>query len=570
MVRDDGADSFKSAFGFPPRLPNQGFGRELQRRQGDRWAGDRSIALDQIGTDVFSARRSAQLAKIAGAENLASVYGLRTAGRFDTVEQPGLWIRNDNSPMYQRSDPKVDFQQQCIAIYRSQTGDLGGGSDLVFVHSKGAYERLRVQLKRRSDLADPILDFESLPEVRGLFAIKCRDAETAAEVRKQITFVGGTPSNYEVLKNFEAIQPPAREEVSAPQLSNDAPPENDAGPESGARLENDTLLKRIVSTGEDGPVAASAILPHEHPMRAVAKAEGALVSGLLTTFEATMTEPAFRDSPIIGNSLNMLYGLVASASTMAEDLPRFFSLYQAILDEIFIILAVARPYGEPEFKAAALDALKARAGGSFDSLQIAPPASYLVSTGMEAIVVGLEAGRTLTGTQSIEFLSTKEDDYLPDYFEVPGVISQERSSSTRVLAAVLNPSTPRRRADADPSGDTRSWDVETLIRQLQSRVAERASPEQPVVLVLDISVEKPGAEQNTSDLATLLQAYQADINEGRLKLATVQELSEIPEPGEREDDGGVGHRDRPRGREDGRDGGQITTGRKGHRLDKQR
>ena len=68
------------------------------------------------------------------------------------------------------------------------------------------------------------------------------------------------------------------------------------------------------------------------------------MKGLLETFEATMTEPKFRHSPnAVGNSLNMLYGLVATASTMAEDSPRFFSLYQAIVDEIFIILAVARP-----------------------------------------------------------------------------------------------------------------------------------------------------------------------------------------------------------------------------------
>ena len=117
----------------------------------------------------------------------------------------------------------------------------------------------------------------------------------------------------------------------------------------------------------------------------------------------------------------MLYGLVATASTMAEDLPRFFSLYQAIVDEIFIILAVARPYGEPEFKAAALDALKARIGGGFDSLKIAPPESYLVSSGMEAIVVGLEAGRMLAGADGIEFLSTN-DRPPARLFRIPRVI----------------------------------------------------------------------------------------------------------------------------------------------------
>ena len=291
MVRDDGADSFKAAFGFPARLPNKRFGRELQRRQGDRWAGDRSIALDHIGTDTFAEMRSAELAQIAGAEYLAELYGVgpRSASR----TSPNNRACGSSIPTVRRiSAPRPTSISMRSA--RGYTAGIRAATTLVVRAwyssipgaPMGACERksrLTLILSRLTLIV--VSQFAGRVHARGPWpgCDRIPDAETAKKVRVHVGSVGGTPSNYEVLKLGATV---ARLQRGKP---------SDPAEETDPELSNDTLLRQIVPpTKGEGPIAASDILPHEHPMRAVAGAEAALVKGLLNTFEATMTVPKFR------------------------------------------------------------------------------------------------------------------------------------------------------------------------------------------------------------------------------------------------------------------------------------
>ena len=165
--------SFKAAFGFPARLPNKGFGRELQRRQGDRWAGDRSIALDHIGTDTFAEMRSAELAQIAGAEYLAELYSVadREAlqGHRRTIGPAGLQYQQCGVSAH-RDPPEFRCAVREDIPLAYEQRQLCRRTVLVFVHSRGAYGHLGAQVALDPDIepldpdrGEPIRGVEYMP-----------------------------------------------------------------------------------------------------------------------------------------------------------------------------------------------------------------------------------------------------------------------------------------------------------------------------------------------------------------------------------------------------------------------
>lgn len=122
------------------------FLRSAYQHLAHRWTNDRSAAMDQIGSALYSDMRRAELQAIEGAGYLAQQYGLYIAKELNPLEdQAGLRIMNEHSSIYQRSYRSEEFLAQCLNIY--QTLGHSHPPDLVrFVNSMSAAHRLQEKL----------------------------------------------------------------------------------------------------------------------------------------------------------------------------------------------------------------------------------------------------------------------------------------------------------------------------------------------------------------------------------------------------------------------------------------
>jgi hypothetical protein len=496
----------------PPRRPleyhdqpsdNAGdlFVQNVARRQKDRWAVERSIVINQVGQTTFAARRQKELTdKDAG--YLAELYGIRTADPLRPVrERKALRLENTLSSHYQRGTATREAEEKYEQLLKKSDIPLTKATT-VFVHSEQAVERLRNRLALDGQ-TDIVSSTHRLSP--GVIAVAMATEDAAKLARGMISQIGATPSNYELVRGERRYVP-----KRAP---------------SDSTLDNNVLLSQL--TGGEGRDAKAvyASIPLDHPMRATATSALSLVQGLQTTFSDGYTDiETFRQSALIADSLGTLKGLMLASRSMTEDSERFFSVYQAMMDEIFIVLAAARPYDGDSFHQASSNALDARTGGLVSKLKIAEPSSYLVSSGMEAITIGLEAARTLCRTRDARFLSDKPRPDLPDYFEVPGLFEDGQSEGSRVLVSVLNPSTPRQRVGAP---ETEIWNAQTLVAKLRERLEQHSPDDEPLALVLDASVETPGAD-GISSLHTVLSDLRVNIENGALRIVLCKSYQKYP------------------------------------------
>jgi hypothetical protein len=304
--------------------------KDLDLRLRDRWAADRSIALDQVGPEIFSEMRAVELENTPGANYLARAYGMRTAKRLrEQHQQAGLRAENANSSRYQRGEQHENFRGQCLNIYRKELEkedliedeDLIETDHIVFVHSPAAAARLEAHLNLEPEGTGAVVSVQ--PLVHGLVAVVLSGPETAELAEGKLEKIGATPSNYEVMRQFDA-QPRAEVRLDP-------------------SLRNDEQLDSIVEAGGSSAASAHANLPPQHPMKAVATSAVSLVGGLQETFGNQKNTPEFRHNILIGNALKVLRAIVLASRTMTEDSSRFFSAYQAMVDELFVILAATKP-----------------------------------------------------------------------------------------------------------------------------------------------------------------------------------------------------------------------------------
>jgi hypothetical protein len=263
-------------------------------------------------------------------------------------------------------------------------------------------------------------------------------------------------------------------------------------------------------------------LPEGHSKQPAAACIASLLVGLGKALERQAATPAFKHDPLIANALDALARVANALPTLTGDSPRFFAGYAAMLEELNILLIAARPYGKDDFKAAALTMLKARAGKVLDQLHIAPPETYLCSSGMEALLRGgLDAARALNGSARFRGLADQVNQ--PLYYEIFKLPRHDEKAMAgqEVFMASLNASLPGREGASD---ETNNWDAQKVLRRMQEWFAtHEVHADRPAVLLLDTSVEAQGPD-GTSDVAAVLAGLKDPLNDGRLRILLCKSL----------------------------------------------
>ncbi|SFV05653.1 hypothetical protein [Pseudoduganella namucuonensis] len=498
--------------------PAHGFGDSLHRHLALRWMHDSAVASDQIGPATHAATRRRQLRAIPDAGYLAEQYGLRTVKnhvplhpRHPRQDMPhGLRIAHDLSAEYQRDAPHPGLRQQCLGIYQG-LGHAHPADRVLFVNSKTNASRILARLrhdhlKSASKTLDRWKIASGLKKVAagkvrplrpGLVAIEFKSGADAAKAEEMLKLLGGRPSIHAVNK-------------LAHQAANPGPAPSRLEP----GLDNRKALLELLS--EDGKEVISALqrLPDGHAMRSTANAAVSVLAGLRTALAGKADSPEFRHDPLIANAFGALTDLARALPALTEDSARFFPAYAALLEELHLLLASSKPYEDADFKQAASAMLKARAGPVLEALHIAEPETYLVSSGMEAISMGIDAARKLSGAKRTQPLAQQEK--LPDYFESLDLRSEGRKwlDKDRIRIAPLNPSRPWMKEDDSAN----SWDAEKLIGRMEAWLgAGKMDAGSPAVLVLDTTIEQRKPE-GRSDLEAVLTRLRPHIDSGRLKI----------------------------------------------------
>lgn len=481
--------------------PMNKFRSSIYRHLTHRWVHDRSAALDQISSSTYADIRRTELRAIPGAEYLAEQYGLLTA--MDATPQQmqhGLRTNNNFSSKYLRDNPHSGLRDQCLSVYRS-LGHKHPADKVLFVNSETNALRILKKLKHddwriASGLASKAVI--NVTRMRpGLVAIEFGRSAYVQKAEEILKFLGGRPSSHEVGKLAYIARTPS-----------EPPSRQQEG------IDNRKMLSELLNEDSNGIIAALKKLPDEHAMQVTANCAASLLEGLKKAVVGEMGSPQFKNDLLVANALNALINTARALPTLAEDSARFASGYAAMLEELHLLLTSVKPYGETDFKKAAAAMLKARGGQALEKLHIAAPETYLLSSGMEAISMGVDIARKLSGTKSVQPLAHQEK--LPDYYETLNLKSKGRLfDEDHIRMATLNPSHPGK----DGVGDNvNNWDAEKLVQQTMAWLAKgKMKASKPRVLVLDTTVEKQKPE-GKSDLEALLNTLQPYINDGQLKI----------------------------------------------------
>jgi hypothetical protein len=477
-----------------------GFLRSAHRYLTQRWVNDRAAAADHVGTALYSGLRRTELQAIEGAGYIAEQYGLSINRILTPLEgQIGLRISHEHSASYRRAYYLEGLFAHCMKIYHA--ADHGHSPEKIqFANCLGVANKLRNILFQGGIDATAAEESESIVDIKhlthGVVAIEFKNIDDVDRGGKLLEILGGLPSLHELMKRAHPV----------PRLHTTPDP----------RMDNTVTLAGLLRADGQGPVAVLAGLPEDHAMQPAAACAAALLMGLGKALEHQAAAPEFRHDPLIANALHALANVAHALPTLTGDSPRFFAGYAAMLEELNILLAAAKPYGKADFKAAALAMLKARAGKVLAQLHIAPAETYLCSSGMGALLCGgLDAARALTG--SAQFRGLTDQVNQPLYFEVFKLLRYDGKAMAgqEVFMASLNASLPGRESVSD---ETNNWDAQKLVRRMQEWFAtHEVHTDRPAVLILDTTIETPGPG-GTSDLAAVLAGLKGPVNNGLLKI----------------------------------------------------
>ncbi|MGW4963483.1 hypothetical protein ACWEPL_40230 [Nonomuraea sp. NPDC004186] len=401
------------------------------------------ITLISSGKEPYSRLRRTALKKVAAPaqKHIAKQVGFRTAGSKRTTGQSNLTTQHDLESSYWRSsfgEALDDFAAKLQADHKLQEGDI-------LVNSP------RVLRKLEMVLSPEVLAKLEIRPLRGETGISVlRGASDPSLKWKEILEgIGATPSAYQLYELMDAGKPRPK-----PDLAFDTHADL-------AQLITSSAFSRLQDfargKGELAPVCAMV----EH-----------LLLGLTDKLGPGRYDALTADA--LG-SLRRLLDIVVedpnpSTALRAVDL---------MMDEITVVLAVAKNYGHVDYWATMKDVLLKRAPS------IAPYvgreielSSHLMTSGMDAL-----------GTALYIALSSRRTDQVSrptegiDYFETGMLLGNLKKGEVTkprkdVVVAALNPSTPFESSSAKNL-------VDGVLKDLKTR--KRDDP--PFALILDTTVE---------------------------------------------------------------------------------
>lgn len=448
---------------------------------------DDAVAIDQLGMNSYAARRRKTLDALPGAEAISAQYGISLASyREDRNTLAELRFDSLYTGKYQREFQSERFHADCRALYEAQGGNPN--DNVVFVHSDDA----AWQMMSRVETTTGRVESAQMPIIKiapGLTAIRCGSADEADILDKWITIMGARPSAYRIAS---LTCPRVRDEVMDPGISN---------------------RRLLAPLRDDTPghcVAALRAIPEHHSVHALAQTSAALITDMAEVLERSGKAEALDHSPILASGLQSLVAIAEAMPPLAQRSDRFANAYQAMIEELQVVLMAAHPYGEADFKRAAHDQFAARMGTVAGQHGIAAPEIYLTSSGMGALASAFELAEELSGRNKVQLASSAPRRMAPDYYEIIQLLRSDNIiEDSDVVSATLNPSSTEKRA---PDDQERAWNVHVLIGKLAGLLQRQATrAKTPLTVVLDTTIERRG------DMQALLDRFSRDIAAGRVR-----------------------------------------------------
>jgi len=477
-----------------PIRPNQLAG-DIRFQLDHRRRYDASVSLDQIGQSNFTYRRAEQLAQVPGGTVFAAQYGQSFAADMADFEPfyPRLNIANDLHVDYHREEPSPALQENLEKLYADQGYKLPKDHDVVFVNSLHTVTHLKRLLSSplvQASSSVPAAAGVSPPPValaRGIFGVPVlKDERLWAD--RIIVLLGARPSSYQAKRVFcgPLAQIPA-----------------------AANVDNEKCVALLRRSRPDAPSHRLRLAVPSEGAGAMAHAAAALIEDLGTALDLNGKLKEHRQNPMLRLGLTGVMDHAEKLNSLHNDTARFSNAYRALMEELHVVLATARPYNEGDFKRAALSQLARGLDPAVMSV-LKTPEVYLATSGMNALMQGLETAKDFSGDDRVALLFSERHGTSPIYYEVGQLMAlnqQKKSSESRTLLAVLNHSTP----EANGRNQT-SWDVDAVIETTRARISKHLHGERPYTLVLDTTVE------HRSDLRRLTTALKEDLAQGKLQI----------------------------------------------------
>lgn len=543
--------------------------QSITQRLRDRWAIDRTASHDQISGVAYTRARRSELLKLVGEDHyLVMEYGLRTITDLTPVEdRGGIRIDHDQSSPYQRDELDLisredrPVESMFEALYeKGKTVDMPefDPDKVLFVNADNTKERLTMIYGdpwTAPDGKTTIPKGAKIHEIKPGFYALCFDDKLTPQQRKVLSGnmlpgVGATPSTYQVIKE-------------AAQLESEVPPPLTDDRLVDAELDNTkTLGSKDVAKG----ITTLSTLPDDHPMKTIGNASARMVKGMQEAMEKRITSvgdeirslegttdaeelerlevlknemKGLKGNKLIDSALKNISRLMEAMSSYMDDVPRFSRLFDVLVDEVYLALAVAKPYDIDDYKLSAKESIERRAPtlSQMPDVQVKP---FLVSSGMDTMASALVAAKTALGPRAGKIdLMAKEDNRRTrgaNYFEVQFNMLGDHTieEGTPLIMGTLNPSTPTRpmKDSAHPE-----WSTDSFIKGLSMMIGKTLplkgpppkapTPDEPTVVVLDITVEKGGE----AELDKIIREFKDEIESGALQLVLCKSYQKFPSLG---------------------------------------
>ncbi|RWR02714.1 hypothetical protein ED28_06940 [[Pantoea] beijingensis] len=491
------------------------FTQDIHQNLRKIWLYQRTASGEHVGQEIFGDLRRQQLKTISGGALAAAQYGLSFASdEIDENNPNQLHMQNRLDSEYHRTSNTPAFNEQCMQLYLARGGQEHEA--VTFVNSSDNAKRL-LSLMPPADIEGGSVDLHFQRHFAQLFSgiyalrYKSKTPEHAELIMREseslLHYLGAKPSQ------FQAAQASVRHLTPMHY-----PP----------RLLTETLLA-LRDPRFNQAIAQLRALPAEHGAQVLTNTTASLLATLLPQLDQRLlfcrqhlgqkaTQPPAvtpANAPLLPfnpelmhNSLKVLLTASETMPAVAHNSSAVADCYRVIIEEMHILLSTCKTYNGKHFKAAMNLQLASRLDKNCQAQLGAIPESFLLSSGMHAVSLGIELAQTLSRNPTLSMASTESKLVTPVYFEISELLDIKpgwQSDDKTTLYATLNHSTPQQNED-------KSWGVTQVIASTKKTLAEKAPESPPLTLVLDSTIEK------RHDLQQLTQALSDDIGSGKLRI----------------------------------------------------
>ena len=342
-------------------------------------------------TNDYAGQRRAELAAIAGAEEIAGQYGITIAMEQMTTPRPGrLKLHNISDSNYHREAPSETLKTFCEPMKTTEHPSVLINSHLmakkVLDHFCGSKALLagtpEIHLKSKM--------FKKLQP--GVFVLKFLSPSSIRTAEALLQLYGAHPSPYALMAQAYGVRKTIEHRTD---------------------IDNSILLAKLKGENDNSISGRLRALPENHGAATLASTAASLIDTLTTVLEQNIATSQ-RQNPILANGLDALHNIADSLPALSRDHSKFSSGYQALIEELQVCLSATTPYTLKDFHQAAAPLLAIQ----HLPASVPVPEVKLVSSGMAAIAVGLEAASLISGCPDVEIAVSKSHGKAPPYFEI--------------------------------------------------------------------------------------------------------------------------------------------------------